>query len=705
MSPSTQTPFMPTQAPSEASLTTFHLEAFEYHVHRGTVEDAARELLFLLNQLDRSYGQWGEHFQGYAPGQDSTSIGPHLCTRLAGAITTLFCRADFAVSDSGFHQLMALHRWLALIFAVSSYRHGDHIIRNLNAAGGGCISPLTLNQSNLRLFCLSYYPDSQIPLQPDALWNYDRQTIVMLFFVLLSGRALPTPAAHQKREQLLAWLPEHLLTLDSLDFLPVAILHDVYMHCSYADLEGKHQIKRSINQLIRQTLLRQGYQGYQGYQDIECDWPQEKEKWERVEKKTGRAGKTKKATQGKEVIDNEEKAAQSCEVRQPLLTTQSEKPVMLVVLEWFTCQHSVYRTHSASLRALRDTYTLHAVALTHAIDEVSADVFDVCHRVEAEQALDTVYALAKSLNPAVMYYVGIGMFPYTIYLSNLRLAPLQIVGLGHGASTFATCIDAFVVDEDFVGDPDCFSERVVALSIGAMPFVPPNNIMRHLPQRIPFTVRQQNAWPQALPVRVAVCASIMKVNPGFLDTLAEIVRRSVQPVQFCFYMGFAHGLTLDYLRTAIHAVLPTAEVNAHMPVQVYQQALNSCELFVNPFPYGNMNGVVDVVRQGLPGVCLSGPEVHTHIDEGLFRRLGLPEALIAPNTQAYVNAALKLIEAHDYRETLQTQLLKNDTEATLFEGTPHRFVEAVQTLQSSLISSKMEDKTKEDKEIANATRL
>ncbi|HBE4576146.1 TPA: cobalt ABC transporter permease, partial [Escherichia coli] len=121
--------------------------------------------------------------------------------------------------------LMNYHRWLAIIFAVSDYRHGDHIIRNINAAGGGVISPLTLNGENLRLFCLSYYPDSQIALQPELLWQYDRQTVVRLFFALLSGRALPTPAAHQKREQLLAWLPERLKEIDSLAFLPQKVLH------------------------------------------------------------------------------------------------------------------------------------------------------------------------------------------------------------------------------------------------------------------------------------------------------------------------------------------------------------------------------------------------------------------------------------------------------------------------------------------------
>ncbi|EBB0104828.1 cobalt ABC transporter permease, partial [Salmonella enterica] len=109
-------------------------------------------------------------------------LNRQLCTRIAGAVTTLFSRQDFTVSDGGYVQLMDLHRWLALIFAVSLYRHADHIIRNINAAGGGgVVDPLTLNSHNLRLFCLCYFPDSQIALQPDVLWQYDRRTVARLF--------------------------------------------------------------------------------------------------------------------------------------------------------------------------------------------------------------------------------------------------------------------------------------------------------------------------------------------------------------------------------------------------------------------------------------------------------------------------------------------------------------------------------------------
>lgn len=614
----------------------FNLEQFEYQVTQPDTESAARMLLFMLTQLDCHYGQWGPQFSAYTPGTSLEGLNPVLCTRIAGAVTTLFSRPDFTVSDGGYVQLMNLHRWLALIFAVSLYRHADHIIRNINAAGGGVVDPLTLNSHNLRLFCLCYFPDSQIALQPDVLWQYDRRTVARLFLALISGRTLPTSAAHGKREQLLAWLPDRLAELDSLDFLPTAVLHDVYMHCSYADLTEKHRIKRSLNDLIRRSLL---------------------------------AGDFKDIAVG----DNRgQTATDTPEVQGP-----PKKPVLLVVLEWFTSQHSVYRTHSRALAALRGHFIVHAVGLDTAVDAVSRQVFDVFHPVSTDTALPQAYALAGELRPDVVLYAGIGMFPFTIYLSNLRLAPLQLVGLGHGASTFCGQINGFVIEEDLVGEERCFSETVIRVPADAMPFVPPTDVRRVPVTRTPFLTRQQAQWREPLPVRVAVCASVMKINPNFLATLAEIERRSRVAVRFCFYMGFAQGLTLDYLRNAIHAVLPGAEVNAHMPVQAYQSALNSCELFVSPFPYGNMNGVVDAVRQGLPGVCLSGPEVHSHIDGGLFRRLRLPEALIATGYEAYIRATLRLVEEHDWREMLQHQLQDSDVEQVLFEGHPEKFADVI----------------------------
>lgn len=74
---------------------------------------------------------------------------------------------------------------------------------------------------------------------------------------------------------------------------------------------------------------------------------------------------------------------------------------------------------------------------------------------------------------------------------------------------------------------------------------------------------------------------------------------------------------------------------------------------------------------------MTGPEVHTHIDEGLFRRLGLPESLIARDRNEYVAAVLSLTDSPRLRERLQKQLMENDVEKVLFEGRPEAFAERV----------------------------
>ncbi|QXA58876.1 cobalt ABC transporter permease [Providencia rettgeri] len=622
--------------------TFFCLERFEWQVHANESELACHELIFLLEQLDAHYAQWGPNVQAFTPKMPPETLNRHICTRIAGAITTLFSRPGFTVSDHGFSSLMNLHRWLAIIFSVSSYCNGDHIIRNINAQKGGVINPLVLNLENLKVFCLSYYPDSQITLQPDQLWQLNKQIVARLFFALISPRAQPTIASHKKREQLLAWLPERL---SSLSFFPESLVNDVYMNCSYADLQEKHQIKYGLNQLIRNTLL------VQGYHDIPTEY-------------YGTSHHIKRKTK--------------------------TKPVILVILEWFNCQHSVYRTHSQALTALKTDFTVHAMGLDTAVDDLGRRVFDFFYPLKTEKALKQAYELAHKLKPDIVFYVGIGMFPYTILLSNLRLAPLQLAGLGHGASTFCDQIDGFVVEEDFIGNERCFSEKVIPMARDAMPFVSRTDIDLNASRRPSFYLRQKSPQGKSLPIRIAVCASIMKINPRFIHTLKEIKQRSSELVLFCFYTGSVKGLEFDYLRDAIQAELPDSEVNANMNGQSYIIAIAECDLFVSPFPYGNMNSLVDTISLGLPGVCMTGVEPHSHIDGALMRRVGLPDELIASNEDEYICACLRLIEDHDWRESLQNSLLNDGVVHSLFCGEPNKFTKKIMKtfLQNGAMTSR-----------------
>ncbi len=406
--------------------------------------------------------------------------------------------------------------------------------------------------------------------------------------------------------------------METLDQLPTGILHDVYMHCSYADLPAKHAIKKPLNALFRRTLRAHGI--------TDLDFA---------------AGSAKPA--------------------------RGQKPVLLVVLEYFSIAHSIYRTHSTTLRAARDKFHLIGMGLPAFIDQAGREVFHEFLELDGDLVtmLRRIRSVAEERSAAALYMPSVGMFPLTMFLATLRVAPLQLMALGHPATTHSECMDYAVVEEDYVGDPACFSETLLLLPKDGLPYVPSG-----APSADLAPIFREN--PEI--VKIAVCATTMKLNPRFLWSLADIVRTAKSPIEFHMLVGFAHGITAMQVRKVLYNYLGHfAQVYNHQPYAQYMDIIRHCDMFLNPFPFGNTNGIVDTVSTGLVGVCRTGREVHEHIDEGLFRRLGLPEWTIARTTQDYVAAAVRLIDNHAERIALRKQLLTRNGVRALFEGRPEIF--------------------------------
>ncbi|RZT28988.1 glycosyltransferase family 9 protein, partial [Cupriavidus agavae] len=158
----------------------------------------------------------------------------------------------------------------------------------------------------------------------------------------------------------------------------------------------------------------------------------------------------------------------------------------------------------------------------------------------------------------------------------------------------------------------------------------------------------------------------------FFETCAEIARRAKVPVQFHFLVGQASGLVFPQVRNLVRRIVgDSVVVHKHQNYHNYMRVIAECDLFLNPFPFGNTNGIVDTVWAGLIGVCKTGREVHEHIDEGMFRRLGFPEWTIARTREDYVEAALRLIDDRSEREALTAKLAGPQAiEKLIFKGRP-----------------------------------
>jgi predicted O-linked N-acetylglucosamine transferase (SPINDLY family) len=256
------------------------------------------------------------------------------------------------------------------------------------------------------------------------------------------------------------------------------------------------------------------------------------------------------------------------------------------------------------------------------------------------------------------------MFPLTMWLANLRVAPLQLMALGHPATTHSHAIDYVVVEEDYVGSDACFSEKLLKLPSDGMPYRPSAaaaglNLVQP-PRENPDVVQ------------IAMCATTMKLNPQFLSACARIVLESSVPVHLHFLIGQAQGLTYPNVQRVVQHFLGNhVTVYPHQAYPEYMRVIAGCDMFINPFPFGNTNGIIDTISAGLVGVCKTGPEVHEHIDEGLFRRLGLPDWLIADTVDAYVAAAVRLAANHTERVWLRKRHAGLGKVDVLFQGRPH----------------------------------
>ncbi|OAJ59788.1 adhesin [Paraburkholderia ginsengiterrae] len=613
-----------------AMSSSFSLDRFESQLQSRDYDAAHEEFTALLLKLSKDRGTLGdERFARTDPNAPDNEQSMQTLQRIADGFTALLSAPEYTLPAKKMNVMFWGRPWINMIFAVTSYGSTDHIVRTLldqTQARHDKAAHDAITRKQLVL----YTSGSQYDIDFDALHRCDPALAASLGVSIVSAAVHITPTAHEKRERLLEWLPGALDTIEDLDDLPTSAVCGAYMHCSYSTSPERHAIKRSISKLVR--------------------------------KKLGTLG----------LLEHEAKVART--------RVKGRKPVMLVVLEWFTGGHSIYRTHSRTLLAARKHFEVVAFGEAQHVDATGRAIFDCFiefdHPEYIGDCIRQIQEFATREKPDVLYMPSVGMFSHTIFLSNLRVAPLQIAGLGHPATMHAAHMDYVSVEDDFVGDPACFSEKMLRLPKDGQPYVPSKLLTEIVP-----SVPKRRAV-----VHIAVTASAMKINPNFLEACKAISHTARVPVRFHFMTAWREGMDLAYVRKSIYATLPQSYVDVYgsLSYPTYLKILNTMDMFISPFPFGNTNGIVDSFTMGLPGVNLCGREVFEHIDSGLFERAGLPSWLTAHSTGEYIQAAVRLAEQHEEREALRQRLIDEKAVERIFKGRPEVFGQGVLKLLNGL---------------------
>ena len=513
---------------------------------------------------------------------------------------------------------------LSQIFYLAGQSSADAAIEALLAQSGGQVS----GGMTLKLFLL-FGTESAMAAYLYPFFKQNPELLLNTCMTQVWGCS-GTAQSCDNREWAYALIPPLFEELPAPNY-PMFKIHGYFMHCSYGFAGNKHALKRSMNRLVQAKL-----------QAIHESANPPQHNPHLAQAQAIRAGKDKK--------------------------------VMLVVLEMLNTNHSVYRVLGKSLCALKQNYILVAVAWPGYVT-MGADFFDALITLSGagdNYGAQEMRDIAAAYKPVAVYYPSLGMTPWAIYHSNLRLAPVQFTAVGHGASSFATEIDYFLIESDIAGDASTYSEKVITLKPGDMPFYLPSQIQ--YPKR-----RPKNVNPEVL--KIACSASSMKLNFKLLQicrSVAEKYSNTAQHVEFHFFvMSHGTGMSAQSYKKLIQSYLPDATIHLTKDFQSYVHELAAMHISVSPFPYSGMNTVIDYAMLGIPGIRMQGPQVHEMIEAGMWRRMGMPEWTIVDDAAAYEMALCRMIDDPQLWQTMSQQLLSEERWKVFFNGDAMKFVMVV----------------------------
>lgn len=591
------------------------LEQFERAVYAQRWEQAGARAVQMLRAL-----RAGGTFAGYPITEATDRV---LYTRAAAAVVAMLAAPGFTLTHDGFAALAAEHATLDALLRVSGLGSADHLLALVSDGkatgaemkfgdGGGLVKALAAHslRSGFKLKLRETF--ARMPAVFLPLWAG-----------MLATMQAAAPDAHARREELAGC---HDL-FAGLVPPPAALapLAEAYMFLSYCERPDKHAAKATIHGMYAQAL---------------------------------RAAKAP--------IQDPATLA--------LRGANRQRPVLLVCLEWWTSVHAMFRCYAPALRELRTTYKLVGAGRARDTDPQARAEFDDWLMLDEQPNLIGVIKKINSIAPDAILYPSLGMSLWWTALASVRLAPVQMMMLGHPAASHSPCIDAIVCEEGSFGP-----------GFGAA-CPPPERIVTYRRGASRFVRRPDHEHVAATPsadgiVRVAIPAMLAKVSAPFLAMLARVKDRAVVPVEWHLFpnqTGLGHRLAEQELREA----LTGAVAHPRQGFGAYLAALARCDLAVMPFPFGGTNSTIDCLSLGVPVLTLEGEEPHARFDAMMLRRIDYPDDWIAESPGDLEDAAVAAIAHEHHRERLRAAIARADLDAAFFgpdPGLPGRAItEAVQ---------------------------
>jgi hypothetical protein len=329
-----------------------------------------------------------------------------------------------------------------------------------------------------------------------------------------------------------------------------------------------------------------------------------------------------------------------------------------VISAYWDGEHAVYRAFAPYVEELARHYDLTLVNMTlpnRKRPETSLfrrvlDIEASPERIEVSSILENDFQLA--------YFPDVGMSQESVYLANMRIAPIQCMGTGHPVSSASVNMDYFLSGAE-VETPDHpeenYDERLVLLpGLSVHPIKPKYSPVR---PPLPDDFLINCPWMH------------MKNNNRMALALRRILDRASRPVIFSIFPGCGATGNSAFMATIqdYASILPESAfiIQPDLPYDEYMRRQELGHFTLHSHPFGGGTTAVDALLIGKPLVILRGRNEYNRYAAALLERVGLGE-LVADGMDRWEAICLRLVDDSAYLADVTRRLGEIDLDSCLF---------------------------------------
>ncbi|WP_317931648.1 hypothetical protein [Halioxenophilus sp. WMMB6] len=578
------------------------LEDFERAVYARDYEGATLLLIQALQGFEQKTWDLVTVSDAGVARNRRKSSAKQLLTRFCSAATALICDPNWQLNRQGFEYLLLYKRYLVTLFAATDFIDMRHCLEFIGERKSDSRVQYR-NEGDFFKVILACTASTGRDLVNNLLAALPVELAYLFWLSLLDNEMVLSDDADQTRNDVLAFIDRFSNVMPSDTAIHRTV--NTWMFLSYMNNPDKHRVKITLNKIIKNYCQKQG-------------------------------------------------------AKQPFISRQrtlKKRPILLVACERFTSNHAMFRCYGRAIAGLKEHFHLVLLSAEHRVDANSLKLFDeqvILPRETKIKQIKSVISQVLAIAPDIIYYPSLGMESWAVGLAQFRLAPIQMMTMGHPATSYSEHIDYLFAEASTLGDPNCVNETVLHVEDGTFALS-----MGSLTAKAESVIRRN---PEV--VRIAVPSIAYKLNPSVLNACQSIAEQCSRPVEFHFFPNLS-GVNHLAIALRLEEIMPCV-VHENMHYNNYMACLSQCDLVLSPFPFGNTNGFIDSARLALPIVCLDGPEAHSHTDYAFSERVGLPEFCRANSISDYVAAAVRLVDDDPLRVTISEQLQALDIDQLLF---------------------------------------